>query len=259
MLFGHFPSNYSSCLSLELSSALLFILHTAQMPKTASLVGKKKTIKPAATSPKHLRRLTKDGLRSLLSSYELPTTGTRPQLLQHFTNHMESKDHQNGYAKLTVYVIRQGVAPLEIDVTFPQMLILNPAIQNTLPPVLRTLTQNPAIQSLLANPTLLDRKTVGSSPTDVCHPALSTIAFTLHTYPAVGRGTSSSGDHPCTPHLPSGRHTSRHERHHHSPPRKRRRHHRSPDSCSTSSHTSSSSTSTSGSSWTSSSDSDRIT
>lgn len=82
---------------------------------------------------------------------------------------------------------RQGAAPLEIDVAFRQMLILNPAVQNTPLSVLRTLTQHPVIQSLLANPTILDQiQPVGSDPTDVCHPAVSTIAFTLHTYPAVG-------------------------------------------------------------------------
>ena len=91
MQFGCFPSDYSSCLSLELLSALQLIPHSTNAQKHVTQVGKKKTLKPTATSPKQLRLMTKDGLRSLLSGYQLPTTGTRPQLLQLLTNCIKSK------------------------------------------------------------------------------------------------------------------------------------------------------------------------
>ena len=111
------------------------------------------------------------------------------------------KVHQNDYARLTVHLFRltrQGAAPLESDVTLRQrMLILNPAVQNAPPPVLGTLTQNPAIRSLLANPTLLDHKQpLGSGLADVCHPAVNTITYTLRTYPAVG-STITEVHHPA--------------------------------------------------------------
>ena len=59
--------------------------------KTADEAGKRTKKSAAVISPKQLWKLTKDDLWSLLTENKLPTTGTRPQLLQRLTKHFMSK------------------------------------------------------------------------------------------------------------------------------------------------------------------------
>ena len=64
--------------------------------------------------------------------------------------------------------------------------------------MLRTQTQNPAIQSHPTNPPLiipLDSRGSGPTEVHVPHPAVSTIATTLYAYPAVGSALTN-GYHP---------------------------------------------------------------
>ena len=229
------------------------------MPRTATQVGKNKTRKPTATSPKQLRRLTKDGLKSLLSGYKLPTTGTRPQLLQRLTKHMKSPKRLRKTKQTRIQVADQaGSGTPRARHQLPTYDGSEPSGSERSPTSAKNLTDSESSDSGSSRQSTTDHHT-GSKGKQSRRSASPSGEHLPSGRRRPHKRVSPSSDNPHTPHLPSGRHTSRHERYHHSTPRKRRRYHRSPDSSSTSSYTSSSSTSTSSSSWTGSSDSDRST
>jgi hypothetical protein len=107
----------------------------------------------------------------------VPTSGTRPQLLQRLANIYSPRIRRNGYKRpQSVHAFKQGAALLVIDL--PLMLTPHPAVRNTRAQVHRTQDLNSAIQAPSLNQLL------GPGPTGVYHPVVSTTID--HTYPAVG-------------------------------------------------------------------------
>ena len=164
-------------------------------PKIAGKAERKTKKSATVVSPKQLRKLTKDGLISLLTKSKLSTTGTRPQLLQRLTK--RPKDRQNDYKRPpNKHACKQGAAHL--GAILPPKLILHTGVRNTHPQVQETQDRNSAIQTCSLNQ-LLD-----PDPTRVSHPAVTTTTYpavgithtgvsrpavsilVLHTYPAVG-------------------------------------------------------------------------
>ena len=226
------------------------------MPKSANKTGKKSKKSATIISPKQFRKLTKDGLKSLLIENKLSTTGTRPQLLQLLTRHMKSKVSPKRLRRTKRTRTQAGN-------TTPQ--------RHPVPDSEPSGSEHSAtggVQNSGSEPSGSEsfHHSVTRAGKKRPHRSVSPSGEHYHTSSRLPsgrrhshRGVSPSGVHPRVLHLPSGR---RRSSRHHSIPRKRRRYHRradSSDSSSSSSYTSSTSSSTttssSSSSWTSSSNS----
>ena len=186
----------SSCLT----AVILRFLHAPMPPKIAGKTERRTKKLATVISPKQLRKLTKDGLRSLLTENKLSTTGTHPQLLQRLTKHMQSKRSPKRLQKATKHARMQAGSSTPRRHTPMEADSAHSGSEHS-PTSARNSGSEPSGSDLFPLSVARSRPHTSVSPSGD-HYHLPSGRHHSH------RSVSPSGEHPRTPHLPSGRHHS---------------------------------------------------